>query len=166
MAWTAPRDWTNGEIVTQTMLNTDVRDNMKELWHEVAYVEFAADVSVTSAHTELSPVDVVSAGALTYDALPTLIEFYVERLDTVGTTVAALSLWDGSTDLGRIGEFGAAAIATPLHLPRRLTPSAASHTYKVRGWLQTGANTCTLRAGAGGVGTRLPGFIRVLQRGG
>jgi hypothetical protein len=32
MAWTSPRTWTNGETVTDAMLNQHVRDNMNALW--------------------------------------------------------------------------------------------------------------------------------------
>ena len=31
MAWTTPRDWTSGEIITATILNTDQRDNLTVL---------------------------------------------------------------------------------------------------------------------------------------
>ena len=31
MAWSTPRTWVDGEIVTATEMNTDVRDNMAYL---------------------------------------------------------------------------------------------------------------------------------------
>ena len=31
MAWSSPRTWTTGELVTAAMLNTDVRDNLNFL---------------------------------------------------------------------------------------------------------------------------------------
>lgn len=31
MAWTTPRDWTTGELVTSTIMNTHVRDNLNAL---------------------------------------------------------------------------------------------------------------------------------------
>jgi hypothetical protein len=48
---------------------------------------------------------------------------------------------------------------TSIMAKRRLTPSAASHTYSVRGWRAT-ANI-TLTAGAGGSGVKVPGYIKV-----
>jgi hypothetical protein len=160
MAWSTPRTWVNGEVVTQTELNTDVRDNMRELWHEIAYVEFTADVSVTGV-AEASPTDVVSSGAITYAALPIIIEFRAILYDNV-SQAGSLSLWDGATDLGRITQSQASVlIRAPVFTSDRLTPTAASHTYKVRMW-----GTATVYAGAGGVGTKRPGFIRILQRGG
>lgn len=159
MAWTAPRTWANGEIVTQTMLNTDVRDNMGELWHEVAYVEFAANVSA-AAGSEVAPVDVVSSGAITYVANPIIVEFFSPAVTLPG---GSLSLWDGATDLGRLNDTSSSIdlITAAVTVSRRLTPTAAAHTYKIRCW-----GGGSVGAGAGGVGTRAPGYIRILQKGG
>jgi hypothetical protein len=72
---------------------------------------------------------------------------------------------DATTDLGRLTSFvGAVSSSGTVHLVRRLTPTAASHTYKIRGWSSSG--TAVVHAGAGGAGTVMPGFIRVVQRGG
>lgn len=161
MAWSTPRTWVNGEIPTQTEFNTDVRDNMRELWHEVAYVEFTADVASTTA-TEAAPLDIVSSGARTYVANPLLIEFFCVRANHS----VRISLWDDVTDLGRWWASDAATDSqNPIFLARRLTPTAASHTYKARLWTSGGASA-TVSAGAGGVATKLPGYIRVLQKGG
>lgn len=174
MAWSTPRTWSNGEIVNQTMLNTDVRDNMRELWHEVAYVEFTSTVTATAGtHTEASPLDIVSSGAITYEANPIIVEFYVGTASFAGngtTDSSGISLWDGSTDLGRMF----AEVSTmqtsfegPLNLFRRLTPTAASHTYKFRIWATSISSAASgkVAAGAGGTGTLMPGYIRVLQKG-
>jgi hypothetical protein len=162
MAWGVPRTWTNTEIVTQTMMNTDVRDNMRELWHEVAYVEFTTTASTTT-HTEAAPLDVVSSGALTYVANPIIVEFF-GPLYSIGNNVGALNLWDGSTDLGRLNGLNQ-NFSYAVHLRRRLTPTAASHTYKVVLWT-TGAAATSVLAGAGGAGVAMPGYIRILQKGG
>lgn len=165
MAWTTPRTWSIAEKVTKAMMDTHVRDNMNEVWHEVAYAEFTADVSVTTASTEGSPLDVVSSGAVTYAAVPTLIEFFAPGLvvNSAGSGRMGFNLWD-ATDLGRfVFDLGSTAAGQPLYFARRLTPTAASHTYKIRAWATV--NTQVVKAGAGGVATLVPGFIRVLQRG-
>lgn len=36
MAWTTPRDWTNGEVVTETIMNTHIRDNENALYDFIA----------------------------------------------------------------------------------------------------------------------------------
>jgi hypothetical protein len=162
MAWTAPATFSTSEVVTATKLNTHIRDNMKELWHEVAYVEFTANVASTTA-TEVAPLDVVSSGAITYVANPIIIEFGCNGYNANGSS-GALNLWDDLTDLGRLHHIHTGT-GYPYFRSRRLTPTAASHTYKVRLWT-TGGVSSTVYAGAGGVGVELPGYIRVLQKGG
>ena len=38
MAWTAPRTWVAGEIVTAALLNTHVRDNLKVVYDAASYI--------------------------------------------------------------------------------------------------------------------------------
>lgn len=39
MAWTSPRTWTAGEVITPRMLNDHVRDNLRALDERVSAVE-------------------------------------------------------------------------------------------------------------------------------
>lgn len=163
MAWTDPRTWVTGEMVTAAMMNQHVRDNLR--WLEVlAYVEFQANVSVT-ATTAATAVTVVSSGALTYEAAPIEIEVYAPQVDSAAVLGADVrcSLWDSTTDLGQIGvpvQAPAAQITTAaFYVKRRLTPSAASHTYIWKAW-RSGGNG-TIYGGAGGAGVSMPGFIQV-----
>jgi hypothetical protein len=158
MAWTDPVNFAEPQIVDETDLNL-MQDNIRESWHEVAYVEFTADV--TSTAVEATATDIVSSGALTYVANPIIIEFFT--VEAFSPVTGAINLWDASTDLGRLTNAGAWGTG-PLHLVKRLTPTAASHTYKIRCWSASG--TITVRAGAGGAGVKMPGFIRVMQKGG
>jgi len=164
MAWTAPRTWAVGELLTATLLNQQLRDNMKLLWRELSYTEFTSDVSVT-ATAEASPNDVVSAGAATYEAKPIRITFHAPSVVTGSTNGSQvfLNLWDGSTDLGRLATIGTGdgtqPVQSPVQVTRKFTPSAGSHTYKVVAWRATANGT--VQAGAGGVGVRFPGFLRV-----
>jgi hypothetical protein len=49
MAFTyPPRTWTDGELVTASMMNTHVRDQIAESWHKIA--RKTADQSVTSSN--------------------------------------------------------------------------------------------------------------------
>lgn len=163
MAWSDPQTqltFATSEIVTATKLNK-VRDDLDEVWRRLAYVEFTSDVTTTTA-TEASPLDVVSAGAISFEAKPIRIEFFTPALTLAAA--GAISLWDASTDLGRLSH--ATTISEiPTTVSRILTPSAASHTYKIRIW-QTGGSTSRARAGAGGVGTMLPGYIAIWAKGG
>ena len=157
MAWTPPADFTHGEVVTATKLNTHLRDNMKEVWRRVGYTEFVADV--TGSGTEAAPTDIVSAGAITLAAVPSFIECYV--CTAVGNG-SGLNLWDGSTDLGRLVDMPSGGVREFRGMVKRhLTPTAASHTYKLRGW-----GSVAVEAGAGGAGVTMPGYIAVWQKGG
>lgn len=164
MAWTDPRTWVVGELTTAANMNAHIRDNMNMLWRELAYVEFTSSVSVTTASTEGSPLDVVSSGTLTYVATPIVIEFFAPGLsvNTASSGGLGLNLWDGSTDLGRLINTNTQS-NNSVTLQRRLTPTAASHTYKIRA--SAAVNTQQVIAGAGGVATFMPGFIRVTQQG-
>ena len=164
MAWTAPRTWAVGEIVTAAYLNAQIRDNMKLLWRELSYTEFTSNVSVT-ATSAASPNDVVSSGAVTYEAKPIRITFQTTGVQLGSTANAELliHLWDGSTDLGRLalikGVDGTETVVVPVQASRKLTPSAGSHTYKVTAY-RTGSDG-TIYGGAGGAGTTMPGFLRI-----
>lgn len=39
MAWTTPRNWTSGELVTEAMMDTHVKDNMTSLWEAQRFVQ-------------------------------------------------------------------------------------------------------------------------------
>jgi hypothetical protein len=164
VAWNAPADWANLEVVTHTKLNAQLRDNMKELWHQIAYTEFTGNVSSTT-----TVADVVSSGAITYSAFPIIIEFSSPAVDPGANQTLSLSLWDGVIDLGIIAQIStptnaSSGASSSVYESRQLTPSAASHTYKVR--TTNSAGTGTVKAGAGGAGVLMPGFIRIWQRGG
>lgn len=47
MAWTTPRTWTDGELVTKSIMDTHIRDNLDTVWHLIA--RKTADQSVTSS---------------------------------------------------------------------------------------------------------------------
>jgi uncharacterized membrane protein len=83
------------------------------------------------------------------------IEFQMLKAETTVNLIC--NLYDGSTDLGRITNTGVSG--GPVYGVRYLTPSAATHTYSIRVWKSSG--TSTAYAGAGGVGTALPAFMRI-----
>jgi WD40 repeat protein len=169
MAWTAPVNFNEPQIVDETDLNL-MQDNLRELWHLAGRTEFTGTVTATpGTNTEAAPLDIVSAGALTLTASPTRVVFGCRASSIVSGagTNSGISLWD-TTDLGSLMETPPAIATTlngPLHLEHMLTVTAASHTFKVRLWAETGS-TATVSGGAGGAGVLLPGFIEVWQKGG
>jgi hypothetical protein len=134
---------------------------MRELWHEMAYVEFTANYSNNTG----AATDVVSAGSITYGGFPVVVEFGAPRIDCdAGGTVAGPAFYvdvDG-TSIGVLVATGAKTTKAE----RRFTPSAAAHTIKIRGIGTGGGLAAIATAGAGGAGVYLPGYIRVWQKGG
>lgn len=166
MGWTHPKTQEPGTAIVAADWNTHVRDNLQEVWREFVYVEFTAAVTV-SATAEATPNDVVSAGALTHQVVPHMIEFFAPSVDAPPNNGANLylNLWDDTTNLGRLyiqrGQFNEPS--SGVYACRRLTPTAGSHTYKIRGFRDV-ANFI-VEAGAGGADVLLPGYIRILAKG-
>lgn len=162
MPWSIPSTRSTGYLVTATNWNEIAND--LAFMAEVAYVEFTSDVSIT-ATTVGTANQVVSAGAVTYEAVPHLIEFHAPRY-----TAPAQQTWhilrDGTTVLGTLGNTQASDAEPGITFMRRLTPTAASHTYNVASYLG-GVGTGTYKAGTGGTAgdgtTYLPGWIRVTR---
>jgi hypothetical protein len=165
MPWTTAVTRSSGFSVTAAVWNSEHVDNMNFL-KEVGYTQFTSAVSVT-ATTDATADTVVSSGAITYEAVPHLIEFFVRaaRPDSgaAGRNLN-IALYDSTTSLGLIGLVQTPAAATmwvPVYAMRRLTPTAASHTYIVKAWVNAG--TGNIDAGAGGAGVGMPGFIRITR---
>jgi len=132
---------------------------------ELSYVAFTADASIT-ATTEATADTVVTAAAVAFDGSPVLIEFFTPASAPQATAAVNLIyyLYDGASSIGLIGQVTNQASSTrrePTHVARRLTPSIATHTYSIRA--STGSGTSTVRAGAGGLGNLVPGFIRITR---
>ena len=160
MPWTAPATRATGDLITAAIWNTDLKDNLNYLRDtEIAYAQIVADVSVT-ATSSATPNDVVSSGAVTYTGEKVLIEGYFAHL-TRGTTNIYVDLWDDATRLAQMSGNSYTATINGVSVANRRTPSAASHTYKFRAYVDAG--TGTVGAGPGdGTGSLLPpSFIRV-----
>jgi hypothetical protein len=129
------------------------------LTDEYTYDEFTAPVAVAAA-TEATATTVVTATAYTFDgATPVVVEFFAPAA-VRGTNRIAFVLYDGAASIGILAnEPNVQGAEWPVFVARRLTPSAAAHTYSVRAFVDAGAGTVT--AGAGGVGNYMPGYIRI-----
>ena len=163
MPYSIPTDPVPGATATAANFGDPVRNSLIYL-QEVAYVEYTADVSVT-ATTVGTANQIVSAGAITYENVPHMIEFYCPSFGFAANSCNII-LRDSTTVLGTIARTGASGENDSLVAWRRLTPSAASHTYNIAAWLG-GAGTATFNAGTGGTAgdstTDLPGFIRIFR---
>lgn len=134
---------------------------------ELAYNEITANVSITSITSTAADL-IVTAPAVMFDGVtPVFVEFYARSLTTpntgVGSIVQAWLYQDGSVigSLGLLRSVASATAEAPFMVARRLTPSAGSHTYSIRGTVSSGTGSVT--ASTGGGGTVVPAFIRVTR---
>lgn len=132
---------------------------------ELAYAEFTAPVSVTGT-TVGGAQSIVSAGAVVFDgSTPVIIAFFAPSVQPGGSIGAQLNfhLLDGGTDIGHIAQVrtpdAGSSFIVPVNASRKLTPSAASHTYSIVCYRVTANGTVT--AGAGGAAAYMPGYIRI-----
>ena len=105
MAWTAPRTWVTGEIVTAALLNTHVRDDLRFLKGNDGDITFSDSIiitdaagnyvqvpSMTTANLPAAPV----AGMVVYDSTVGLYKQYIN---------GAWASLVGQTAVGSAGQF-------------------------------------------------------------
>jgi len=133
----------------------------------VDYVEFTATVSI-SATTEGTANTIVAGAGFTADGTSRYeIEFFSPQARPDATAAARqlrLVLFEGATALGQIGFTFTAALGNdskPLVMKRILTPTAASHTYTIAGFVNAG--TGAVVGGTGGAGNAVPGYVMVTK---
>lgn len=168
---TANSTWVDGSgggtPITAARLNT-AETRIAEALAGFAYThnEFTSNISVT-ATTEATANTVATASAITFDgSTAVMIEFFAAAWEhSVADTLSEVWLYDGSSSIGRFARFTSLPVAGralgPLMMCRRLTPSAAAHTYSVRA--STASGTLLIYGAAGGAGTTVPGFIRIVK---
>jgi hypothetical protein len=151
MAWTTAVTRASGYGVTAAVWNTEHVDNMNYL-KEVGYSQVTSDVTVT-ATSEATATAVVALGAITYEAVPHMIEFSAP--DARPNTTAVVGVW------GRIATPAASGNLVPVRLGYRFTPTAAAHTYNVKCWVSVSSGL--VQAGAGGSATHGPAWLRITR---
>lgn len=139
--------------------------NAVDIGSELTYNEFTSNVTVT-ATTEAGANTVVTATAFTSDATPVIIEFFAPSVLLFAGTAGAINcvLFEDGSPIGVLAyaeNSAADAFQLPVLGRRRLTPTAASHTYSIRAHRNGGNGT--IAAGAGGAGAYVPGYIRITK---
>ncbi len=125
---------------------------------QIDYVELTTD-TVISATTKGSANTVITGNARSYDgATRVLIEFWTPFAYNPNPQHIIATLWEDSTDLGRIGQVGA-SIGACLHGMRFLTPAAGVHTYTIKSWV-TGSTGTIYAATAS---ENLPAWYRITK---
>jgi hypothetical protein len=134
---------------------------------ELAYAQITAQVPLTAGSPGAANM-IISTAAVTYDGSPIIVEFYtpIGQTPAVAGSQIGVNLWDNSTDKGfmfTLNAIGAAAFYSPICAKRRITPSAGSHTYSVRGWVYPGGNTGYMMAGLGNIDQYAPAYLRITK---
>lgn len=132
--------------------------------YEYDYVEFTSD-KTTTATTAAGASTVIAGNAVTYDgATAVWVEFFSPYGITVSGQLLSIELYDGASAIGTLCAIGVsgASVDGVLYARRKLTPTAAAHTYTAKAW-NSGAGTGTVKAGAGGSGVLYPGYIRITK---
>ena len=132
------------------------------------YVQITSSVNVAST-TESSGTSIMSFGSLTFDAVQVEVEFWAIEVDTptgAADFQVTVSLFDSTTQLTQL------AIAwtnttngrtTPVTGKYRFTPSAGAHTYALTAYASNTTGPPSIRAGAGGTGTRPPAYCKITK---
>lgn len=121
---------------------------------ELDYAQITSNVTVNGSSG--APNNVVSGAAVTYDGSTRVkIEFF-SPIVSAGSAALIVDLYDGASNLGRIGQTGAAA-AMAMKGETFLTPTAGSHTYHIKAWKNGGTDGSVAAA----AGTFLPAFMRI-----
>lgn len=161
------------KIDSGTTVRPQVAMNGVSTGTQLGYTEFTADVTINQA-TEGAAVVVVTGATISFDGVTAcMVQFwcpYVETSATSGDFVEFV-LYDSfnGAAAASIGLWGVtqavAAVKTqvPFNLLRRLTPASGTHAYSARAFVTNAARTGTAKAGVGGSGALMPGFIRVTK---
>jgi hypothetical protein len=133
--------------------------------YEFDYVAITSTVNIT-ATTEATANTVVTGNAVTYNGTDiVMVEFFTPyQQQPTSQSNMFLVLYDGSSSIGEMSLVTFSTGSTfrvPVFAARRITPSNASHTYSVRGYVSGG--TGVVGAGAGGNAADAPAFIRITK---
>jgi len=170
MAWTAPRTYVTAELITAAILNTDVRDNLKELWHVVETTALGSVSTPSNAGilTLNSGTIIATLTSRTYPGFPVEIEFTCQVVYESVTTDGAwyVGLHEGNAaypsgpvnpgivmlQQGLSGQYGSGKACWAF------TPTNATHVYTAYLWSGNGTG--------GDVAACSNGRLRLLERGG
>ena len=167
MAFTTVPTRTTADPVINTDWNTYVSANFTEVEarKESDYIEVTTASTVISATTAATANTIITGTAFTPSGADKYrVEFGCESAQATAISTIVFHLYDGATNLGRLGVItnpAAAAFEQPVFLAREYTPSNASHTFSIRAHRVT-ANW-TIIGGAGGADVSFPIFIRTTR---
>lgn len=139
--------------------------------YELNYTAITSPAAVTDT-SEATATALISPGAITFDGTPVVVMFFAQVVAPTATSVTdfvAITLFEGATQITRLGTLGLGDLATgqPLQvgmtLQYRFTPTAAAHTYKICAFTNSVTGTPEFLAGNGGTGGAPPSFVRFVK---
>lgn len=129
---------------------------------ELGYNQITASVNITDT-LEATATALITASAITFSGATVLCQVFTQELLSPTGGFAALTLFEGSTEITRLcvlNGVSGAQVGVPVFAQYRFAPSAGSHTYKVCGWVASTTGTPQLIAGSGGTAGPAPAYIR------
>lgn len=131
---------------------------------ELAYVEITSNVGVTGT-SAASPTEVIAPLTFVSDGSPLIVEFFTPRAYTdyaASGRQLSFSLYQDGSEIIRYWGFmqnpAAAALTQPIHLIRKITPSAGVHTFGVKAFVNVGTGVVEASNSSTGMA---PTFLRV-----
>ncbi len=130
---------------------------------ELDYAEVTSNTSITATSGATANTYIDGASVAYNGSTIVLIEFFCPIAEPPNGQSMYAVLYDGSTELGYISRATSQAASTrwPMYGARRLTPSNASHTYHIKGFVD--ASTGTFFSGTGAAGAQMPSFMRITR---
>lgn len=152
MAWTTPRTWSANELVTATIMNTHIRDNLNALKSPPSGNYEADEVAdYTTTSTSFTDIDATNFAFTLNTNGGDVIVTFVGNIRTASGRVYLTVDVDGSPVAGDDGicRMGGTGNEEPFAFSYLVTGlSAGAHTFKLQ-WKMGINATATLYAGAG-----------------
>ena len=162
MGFTTVPDKKDGDVFTEDMWDTLIRDNINWLGTlgVLGYKEFTANVTIPVNTALPSPVTVVALDPITFDGASVVeIDFWAPGVTDISDSHFYMYVNNAlSGDIGTHQRGGDSA-GGYAQAHRRFTPPAGAVTIDVRATAASNG-AVTVYAGPGGAGQWMPGFLR------
>lgn len=160
MGWTGPTTRATGDLITASIWNTDIVDNLDALRTSLDYAQITSDFTTTATTVDTAGT-VVTGTSQAWDGADVYVEFYTPSLsaDAQGGD-RRVYVERGGTIVGEARAGAQTGAGDPfLFSAKDDNPPADTYSYRARAYTNTG--TLTLGAGAGGSAVFVPAYLRV-----
>lgn len=150
MTWTTPKDWVVDELVTATMMNAHVRDNLLHLFNRpMGFVYRNQATSYTTVSTSFVDIDATNLKITLTPSSQRVLCVAAMRLGMAAGGIGSVTWTDGSQVLGDatygLASVGASVVENLVALGvfSNLTPGT-QYDFKPQYKTSSGAATCTV----------------------